>query len=74
MFAMALLELTLRGVLSDIPRDPGSIVAYVLLLFIIAVIVYGSRGGARSAGSGEESDPVDPDARSRTVGGGSRSR
>ena len=44
MFAMILLELTLRDVVSDIPHDAGAMVAYALLAIFIGFIWAGSRG------------------------------
>ena len=69
MLSVALLELTLRGILNDIPRDAGSIVAYILLLFIVAVIAYGSRGGTRPAEQAREADAGGKSPPSRMPGG-----
>jgi len=43
MFAIALLELTLREVLAGVPVDAGAIVAYVILGLFVGFIWHGSR-------------------------------
>lgn len=58
MFASILLDLTWREIVQGIPLDAGSIFAYVLLAFIIAVLVYGSRStGARPSPDASKETP-----------------
>lgn len=61
MFAVTLLELTLRSMINDIPRDAASIFVYILLLSIVGVVIYGSRGGSGSA-EGREGESRSPGA------------
>jgi hypothetical protein len=43
MFALALLDLTLREVITDLPHDAGALVAYLMLALFIGFTVMGSR-------------------------------
>lgn len=45
MLSLAFLELTLRDVLSDVPRDGGALAVFLLMLAMVAVIWHGSRSG-----------------------------
>ncbi|CAN5757413.1 hypothetical protein BH23GEM6_BH23GEM6_25850 [soil metagenome] len=53
MFALVLLDLTFREVISDLPHDAGAMIAYLLLFLFVGFIVIGSR---RS--SGEPGQPT----------------
>lgn len=43
MFALVLLDLTLREVISDLPHDAGALITYALLTAFVALTVIGSR-------------------------------
>lgn len=51
MFALALLDLTLRSILADIPHDAGAFIAYTLIALFVGFTVVGSRRGSRRDGS-----------------------
>jgi hypothetical protein len=44
MFALTLLELTLREIVADVPHDFAALVTYAVLALFVAGIWYGSRG------------------------------
>jgi hypothetical protein len=43
MFALSIIELTIRQVVADLPHDLGAFIAYFVLAAFAAFIVYGSR-------------------------------
>lgn len=54
MLTLALLDLTLREVLADIPRDADAIVAYVVLLLFLGFTLAGSRRSGTGSGGGSD--------------------
>jgi len=48
MFALVLLDLTLREVISNLPHDAGAMIAYFLLFMFVALTVIGSRNSGKA--------------------------
>ena len=59
--------LTFREILADLPVDPASIFALLLVIgFGGAIVYFGTRPGSPPSTSGPEADPPDSDRESRT--------
>jgi hypothetical protein len=43
MFLLALIDLTVREVISDLPHDAGAVIAYILLILFVGFVIIGSR-------------------------------